>query len=186
LKKYFIFIAASLISINTLSQEINNKNRVYLEFLGKGLFYSMNYEREIIHTDININMNISAGISVFPGLTSLESSVDLFLPFEINGSYSFGNHHAAIGYGTTFWKYKINYIEIDNTNLSQQPVEPSLVVIREWFAHLCLEYRYMKPEGGLMLKAGYTPLFFAETSNSQLNKSINYQTSFNLGIGWTF
>ena len=84
------------------------------------------------------------------------------------------------------WKYKINHIEIDNTNLSQQPIEPSLVVIKEWFAHLCLEYRYMKPEGGLMLKAGYTPLFFAETSNSQLNKSINYQTSFNLGVGWTF
>ena len=186
MKKIFTIIIISLISLNIFSQELTNKNRIYLEFLGKGLFYSLNYEREVFHTDINISMNASAGFALLPGFTSLENSIDLFLPFEINGVYSFGNHHAAIGYGTTFWKYKINDIEIDNTNLSQQPVEPTLVVIREWFAHLCLEYRYMKPEGRFMLKAGYTPLFFAETRNSQLNKSINYQTSFNLGMGWTF
>ena len=186
MKSILTILLALLCSQPVSSQEVDNQNRIYLEFLGKGLFYSVNYEREIIHTEMNINVNISTGISLFPGLTSLEKSIDLFLPFEVNGSYSFGNHHAVIGYGTTFWKYKVNHIEIDNTNLSQQPVEPTLVVIKEWFAHLCFEYRYMKPEGGIMLKAGYTPLFFAETRNSQLNKSVNYQTSFNIGLGWTF
>ena len=152
-------LLAFLCSGSISSQEVGNQNRIYLELLGKGLFYSINYEREVIHTEMNINVNVSAGLSVFPGFTSLEKSIDLFLPFEVNGAYSFGNHHAVFGYGTTFWKYKINHIEIDNTNLSQQPIEPTLVVIKEWFAHFCIEYRYMKPDGGIMAKAGFMYLY---------------------------
>ncbi len=164
----------------------NNQNRIYFELLGKGMFYSFNYEREIIKLNDNIGFNLSAGFSLVPGLTSLENSIDLFLPFEVNCIYSFGNHHAVLGYGTTYWSYKVNDIEIDNSNLSLQPAEPSLVPIHEWFAHMTFEYRFMKPEGGIMVKIGYNPLFFASTMNSKFTKKVNYQTSMNIGIGWAF
>ena len=58
-------------------------------------------------------------------------------------------------YGST----KVLDIKIDNSNIGLAP-EPTLKEMKEWFAHIVLEYRYEKPEGGLMAKAGISPLFF--------------------------
>ena len=186
MRQFLLFITFFIFSANGFSQNDLAKNSIYLEFLGKGLFYSLNYERNIFQINELIGINLSSGIGVFPGLTSIGKSTDLFIPFEGNVSFSKNHHHAVIGYGTTYWRYKINHIEIDNSNLSQQPVPPSLIATTEWFAHMVFEYRYKKPEGGFLFKIGYTPLFFAPIPNTSFNSSINYQTSFNLGLGWSF
>ena len=186
MKCFLLIINFYLFSINVFTQNDLSKNAIYLELLGKGFFYSLNYERNIIQINDVIGINLSAGMGVFPGLTSIEKSTDLFIPLEGNLCFSKGAHHGVIGYGSTFWRYKVNHIEIDNSNLSQQPISPTLIAINEWFAHMVLEYRYKKPEGGFLFKAGYTPLFFAPVDNTSFNGKINYQTSFNLGFGWAF
>ena len=168
------------------SQNDMSKNILYLELLGKGFFYSVNYERNAVQFNDLIGLNLSTGIGIFPGLTSIEKSVDVFIPLECNFSLSKNSHHFVVGYGTTYWRYKINYIEINNSNLAQQPIQPTLVAVNEWFAHMVLEYRFQKTSGGILFKVGYTPLFFASIENTSFNRSINYQTSFNLGIGWAF
>lgn len=65
-------------------------------------------------------------------------------------------------------------------------MQPTLVAVNEWFAHMVLEYRFQKTSGGILFKVGYTPIYFASIENTSFNRSINYQTSFNLGIGWAF
>ena len=185
--KYFILtLSICFFCMKSFSQETYSKNNIYIELLGKGFYYSINYERKLFRLNEIISTNASIGISVFPGLTSIEKSTDILLPVENNFCFSKQNHHAVVGYGTTFWSYKVNYIDIDNTNLSQQPLPPSLIRVNEWFAHLLLEYRFQKPSGGFLFKVGYCPLFFAPTENTNFNKNSNYQTSFNLGIGWSF
>ena len=186
MKLYLILITACLSNLISFTQEDHSKNNIYVEFLGKGFFYSINYEREVFQINDLIGCNLSAGLGIFPGLTSIEKSTDLFIPFEMNFSISKNNHHGILGYGTTYWRYKVNYIDIDNSNLSQQPIQPTLVNVNEWFAHFLIEYRYHKPIGGFLFKAGYCPLFFAQANNSSFTKKINYQTSINIGVGWSF
>lgn len=164
---------------------VSSKNSVYFELLGKGLLYSFNYEREIYRIDEKLAFNGSVGFSILPGFTDIEKTKDRVLPLEINAKYSFGKHHVVLGYGTTLWKYKINEIKIDNSNIGLAP-EPTLKEMKEWFAHLVLEYRYQKPEGGLMAKAGISPLFFDYMNHSAFTKSTNAQFSINLGIGYSF
>lgn len=173
-------------SKETNSASDNSKNNVYIEALGKGFYYSVNYEREVYRIDEKIAFNGSIGFSLYNGETDIEKSKDFLLPLEVNVKYSFGSHHAVFGYGTTLWKYKVIDIAIDNTNVGQAPATPTLKPMKEWFAHFVLEYRYQKPEGGFLVKAGLSPLFFDKMSYSAFDKSTNYQMSFNLGVGWGF
>ena len=65
---------------------------------------------------------------------------------------------------------KTRDIPINNANWDQQPVTPSMKKVTEWFAHMVFEYRWQKPEGGLMAKAGWSPLFFAKMENFKYQK----------------
>ncbi len=186
-KRFSILLVTIVLGISSFAQDnIPAKNSVYFELLGKGMFYSFNYERELFRANDQLSFNGSIGFCIMNGFTSIEKSKDFLMPFEINAKYSFDKHHVVLGYGTTYYKYKINHIEISNSNLNQQPVAPELITIKEWFAHLTMEYRYQKPDGKLMLKAGFTPLFFAATSHSAFDKKINGQGSINLGAGFVF
>ena len=163
-----------------------SKNTAYFELLGKGLLYSFNYEREIYRIDEKLAFNGSIGFSILPGFTDIEKSKDRVFPFEINAKYSFGKHHVVFGYGTTLWKYKVLDITIDNSNIGGPPAEPTLKEMKEWFAHIVLEYRFQNPEGGIMAKAGISPLYFDYMSNSAFTKNSNAQFSINLGVGYSF
>jgi len=163
-----------------------SKNTAYFELLGKGLLYSFNYEREIYRIDEKLAFNGSVGFSILPGFTDIEKTKDRVYPLEINAKYSFGSHHVVLGYGTTLWKYKVLDIKIDNSNIGGPPAEPTLKEMKEWFAHLVLEYRYQKPEGGIMAKAGISPLYFDYMSHSAFSKNTNAQFSINLGVGYSF
>ena len=186
--KSILFTLALLTTSVVISSQENrsSKNTAYLELLGKGMFYSFNYEREIYRIDEKLAFNGSVGFSIIPGFTDIEDSQDRLFPFEINAKYSFDKHHVVLGYGTTLWRYKINEIKIDNSNIGSAPAEPKLKEMKEWFAHIVLEYRYQKPEGGFMAKGGISPLFFDYMANSAFTKNTNTQFSINLGIGYSF
>ena len=164
----------------------NSKNTAYFELLGKGGIYSFNYEREVYRINEQLAFNASLGFSIMNGFTDIEKSKDRLFPLEINAKYSFGKHHVLLGFGSTLWKYKVLDIKIDNSNVGGDPASPTLVNRKEWYAHLTLDYRYQKPEGGLMLKAGITPLWFDKMSYSAFTKNANFQMWGNIGIGWGF
>lgn len=187
--KTFLIVSIVFISLfgNSYSaQKEGAKNTAYIEFLGKGFYYSLNYERVLVQFNDQLGIQASWGFGLYPGTTNIEKSTDFTMPIELNVRYSFVKHHAVIGYGTTLWKYKLPEIPISNSNIDQQPIQPTLKNVKEWFAHMVFEYRYQKPEGGLMLKVGYTPLFFAQDPVFAYTKKVNYATSFNLGVGYSF
>ena len=161
------------------------KNNFQFELLGKGLFYSLSYERELVSFD-EITVNFSSGFCIFPSFTSLEPSNEIILPAQLNVGYSINSHHLHFGFGTSFWRYSTNYLPIDNNNISSQPISPILKEQWEVFSHLTFEYRYNNKEKKLLYKIGYVPLFFAEMPNTAFNKKVNYQTSLCLGIGYKF
>jgi hypothetical protein len=113
-------------------------------------------------------------------------AADFLMPIELNVRYSLGNHNIVAGYGTTYWRYYLPEIPINSANWDQQPIAPTMKKVKEWFAHMVLEYRWQKPEGGLMAKAGWSPLFFAKMQNFKYQKKANFANSFNIGIGYSF
>lgn len=163
----------------------NQKNNLQLEFFGKGFYYSVGYERKFVISE-KVNFGANIGLCLFPGLTSLEPSTEILVPFELNTSIKKLQNEFIIGAGTTFWKYQVNYIPITNNNLNQQPLTPELISETEWFAHISFEYRLHAKSKPLFYKLGYIPLFFDFTPNSKFTNSLNYQTSFTIGIGWSF
>ena len=50
-----VFLTTSIII--TSQEEQNNKNTAYFELLGKGVYYSFNYEREIYRIDEKLAFN---------------------------------------------------------------------------------------------------------------------------------
>lgn len=163
----------------------NQKNNLQLEFFGKGFYYSVGYERKFVISE-KVNFGANIGLCLFPGMTSLEPSSEILVPFELNTSIKKLQNEFIIGAGTTFWKYQVNYIPITNNNLNQQPLTPELISETEWFAHISFEYRLHAKSKPLFYKVGYIPLFFDFTPNSKFTNSLNYQTSFTIGIGWSF
>lgn len=189
-----VAIIVGILGLHTVNaQNISAKNTVYAELLGKGFYYSINYERNIYELNDKISFQGSVGFCLMDGLYTDEykkliegMKMDFTLPLELNVRYSLGNHNIVAGYGTTFWRYYLPEIEINSANWDQQPVEPSMKSVKEWFAHAVVEYRWQKPEGGIMAKAGWSPLFFAKMANFNYQKKINFANSFNIGIGYSF
>jgi hypothetical protein len=165
--------------------QVYAKNNAYLEFGGKGLFYSFNYERRLFNLGEKTSVNGSIGFSLFPGLTQVKGSTDFLMPLSISiQQHLKKNHHLVIGTGSTYYSYQINDIEISNANLISQPLRARLKTVTEWFGHLNFEYRHQKPEGGFMFKAGITPLFFDRMQNFEGMKTAQF--SANAGIGFGF
>ncbi|MCB9189287.1 MAG: hypothetical protein H6599_08395 [Flavobacteriales bacterium] len=189
-----VAIIAGIIGIHTAqAQTITAKNTVYAELLGKGFYYSINYERNIYELNDKISFQGSIGFCLVDGQYTDQykeliegMKMDFTLPIELNVRYSLGNHNIVAGYGTTFWRYYLPEIEINSSNWEQQPVAPTMKKVTEWFAHMVLEYRWQKPEGGLMAKMGWSPLFFDTMENFRYQKKVNFANSFNLGIGYSF
>lgn len=183
---FLVSLMIILLRFSSVAQTDAAKNTFYAELIGKGFYYSINYERTWVHINDKVGLATSIGMCLFNGQTDIEKSRDFTLPLEFNVNYGMGNHHIVGGFGTTYWRYFLPDIEITNANLNQQPLKPQLKKVSEWFAHAVIEYRYQKPEGGLMLKVGYVPLFFAKMENFAYQKKANYATSFNLGVGYSF
>jgi hypothetical protein len=121
----FSFIIGSL--TNIYSQAIDAKNSAYFELGGKGLYYSINYERNIVEFNDQLSLQSSVGFGLFPGMTDIKKSTDFTMPLELNLRYSLeNNHNIVFGYGTTLYKYQLNDIDISNANLSQEPLVPQL------------------------------------------------------------
>lgn len=167
------------------TQQTYAKNNIYLELAGKGLFYSINYERSLFNIGEKTSVRANIGFCIFPGLTKVRKSNDFLMSFSISiQQHLKKNHFISFGVGSTYYNYLINDIPITNANLHLQPLTAKLKPITEWFGHINLEYRFQKPKGGLMYKAGVTPLFFDKMQNFTGMKTAQF--SANIGIGYTF
>ena len=166
--------AASVTLIVSCSFAQNNT--IYLELLGNGLLYSLNYDRMV--TD---KISVRAGyggltVSQFvtdenaaPGTFSItnEDVKITMIPLIVNYLRGGGNHKLEIGGGVVLvsvdWSGTVE--ELGSFKLGADGALPTGN----------LGYRYQKSEGGFFFKASLCP-FFAETM----------VTSVGLGFGYSF
>ncbi len=119
------------------------KNSIFLEVGGNGIVYSINYDR-LFDFSNKIKGSARIGVNYFENFNNNESRI-FGIPVEFSGLYSISKnkHFLELGTGLTYFNSK-KFKESQNENV--------------FIFALRLGYRYQNPEGGLFLKAGFTPL----------------------------
>lgn len=132
-----------LLSGAAMAQSPTSPNSVYLEFLGNGLFYSINYE--YLFTE-SFGGRVGAGY-----IAPLWYSTGTFplMACYLRGS---GNHKLELGLGACV------ILQSENQGVSfwneDEEIKGSGVL-----GTATVGYRYQRPEGRIIFRAGLTPFF---------------------------
>jgi hypothetical protein len=129
---------------------ITATNAVYLELLGNGVFYSINYER-MFYQKGNIRAAARIGVGALPRKVGSGTYLMAALPVELIGMLGKSKHflEAGVGY-TPFlvpWTGSVGYASDDE-------FESYIIRSRIPFR---IGYRYQKPAGGFFFRAAYMP-----------------------------
>lgn len=140
----------------------NARNTIYVEGLGSGGFYSVNYERLVLLKTTHA-FGYRVGASYY-GMQPNKANVI----GEAVALLGTGKHHADFGLGVTATK---------------ESWGERMPGVRPWdlYAVPRASYRYQKPTGGLMLRAGFTPTFKLTRANAS-----NHGPWYGLAVGYSF
>ncbi len=117
-------------------------NSVQLDLGGQGLFYALNYER-ILFNQQRWKTAAQVGVSYYPESTGI---LDYWFPVGINEMYSMGSHHVEAGLAFVWVR-----------SASRGSRNEVLHWFWDYFASGRLGYRYQKPDGRFLFRAGFTP-----------------------------
>lgn len=162
MKIKFLSILFFVLTIPLFSQENYSHNTVYGEFLGRGGFYSINYDRLFVVKE-------KTKISLSVGFSTLNNFRIHYYPIGL--SVLLGNkHHLEFGPGITVVEGEFGTADFKSVEYQ----------IYSSYTFL-LGYRFQKKEGGLMFRPSYLVGF---SSNDVADRDIYHWLGF--AIGYTF
>jgi len=135
------------------SNKLGSKNSLFLELGGAAGIASLNYDRLLLAVGGKIKLSGRLGISSYSDFYE-NTSPDLFIPFGGFAMYAFGLHHVELGLGFTFLNYAARNIDEDG--------KVGFIRIKELLFNPSLGYRLQSSEGGLFLRASYTPFVYGK------------------------
>lgn len=112
-------------------------NNIYVELLGNGYFYSLNYERMVLNS-------LACRVGVMYNLSNDNTNGGTVIPIMVNFLPFNGKHHLEIGGGVTRFSGRLNWDE----GAAYLPTA-------------AIGYRYQPPEGGFLFKLTFTPILGA-------------------------
>jgi len=125
-------------------------NAAYIELLGAGLFYSLNYDRRISDFGLRLGLmyfSVSSGVDS-AGQSASASWIGIPLSVSYLGLGS-QKHCFEIGAGVTIHHFSagVSTLGVDSTGSATTVL-----------GHAILGYRYQPLNGGFFLRAGLTPI----------------------------
>lgn len=156
-------LAAPLVLLALTTLEVNTqelaKNAMYVEILGHGLFYSVNYDRVVVHDDVSLRVGamIISGESNDPGAEA-KATLKMF-PIVLTRLVGSDRHKLELGIGATIVTSKREGPEgaVWESKFPIPSTSGTTVV-----GTASLGYRYQKQSGGLVFRAGLSPFFTFE------------------------
>lgn len=148
-----LFLVGVLANVNA-----QKRNAVYVEALGNGLFYSINYERQILN---NRNLGIKIGAMYFKG-----SSHVVMLPLHLR--YVLGQKHGLEIAGGITYQYRFSNSENEGI------LAPSGALM----------YRY-QADNNFLFRVGIAPTFVKYEDNAYFSSAFLYVWP-GASIGYTF
>ncbi|MBI4929702.1 MAG: hypothetical protein HY841_02990 [Bacteroidetes bacterium] len=147
--RYIIIAGFLLNSFYTHSQQsIIATHTLFVEGFGAGVsYYSINYDKILFVTDKSVYSIRIGASALYNQVDTNKKGLGMTFPLAFN-RWNTANkkHHFEVSVGGTIsWGYYG-----DGTK-----------VVRgvQWIITGFVGYRYQKPEGGLMIRAGWTPLY---------------------------
>jgi hypothetical protein len=137
------------------------RNAVYVEGLGPGLLYSINYERSFGDFAARIGFSYwSVTASSGDGINTAQETASIFT-VPITLSYlGIGSkrHMFEVGAGATIAHVGAGGTSIDTDSSTTSSGSATVI-----FPHAVLGYRYMPPDGGFLFKVGIAPIFAGDS-----------------------
>ena len=168
-----ISILVLAIKANSLQAQVlfegGARNTVYAELAGTAGLWSVNYDRVIMYAGkFKVGARLGFGFMTegYEG-----STVDTYIPFTVNGLYSFSNHHIEAGIGFNVASYDVR----DVTDV----VNPGWTRKTELWGSWHFGYRFQQGNGGMFYRVVYSPFFYGG------NPQGRFEHWAGIGIGWT-
>ena len=145
-----VLLAQVKLAPSTHNNRFRQRNNIHLELGGQGLFYSVNYERNILNYN-NFKSSLQLGVSFYPAPIDLRSR--LWIPFSVNQLISFNQHHLEAGAGILMTLFQ-NHSSMEGvlSHDNKMELHPTCKI----------GYRYQKPGGRMIYKALFTPIMLRE------------------------
>jgi hypothetical protein len=125
------------------------KNLVYLELLGNGIAYSVNYER-MLTDDLSARLGFSyLSVTIGSGESAVKADV-VTAPMLLNYTVGGRNHRAELGAGAT-----VLYASASSSSGGVTSSGEGAAIVGTGV----VGYRYSPADGGFVFRAGFTPLF---------------------------
>lgn len=140
------FILSIFITGTTCSgQKLIAPNSIYLELLGNGIIYSINYDRMFSE-----NVGGRIGFTYFPAVSAIFTSTeDIFVvPLLLNVFVGDGDSRLELGAGIVYAQATLSTIFSDQKEDASGMAET-----------ITIGYRYQERTGGLVFRIGFTPFF---------------------------
>jgi hypothetical protein len=156
--------AASLAARPALAQETapTARNAVYVELFGSGLLYSINYDRLL-------TPNVAGRVGLmFASAEDDEGDSGTVAIVPITASYLFGrgNSHFEAGLG-----FAVASADFDTEELIDVDESGSSTGV---YGTGVLGYRYQRPDGGFVFRAGLTPIITTDSFLPWFGVSFGY------------
>ncbi|MCX6350732.1 MAG: hypothetical protein NTX03_02600 [Bacteroidetes bacterium] len=156
---YFVLLTSPYVA--TSQTETTNttpqRNTIYAEAFGQGLLNSFNYDR-LYRLDKKVKNSFSAGLTLVPH----QENFVLGLPIAYNFIFGEGSNHLELGLGFTvlYSRHRDEVYEkvTDTGNLTHTYSYKGAA--NDWYSYITpkIGYRFQSPEGGLFLRATFTPM----------------------------
>ncbi len=196
------FCTLSFFSQVYFKNQVFNPHSAYLEIMGNARFYSVNYE--FLFHDYGVKQGIRAGAGVFPNFFIANKPLCIHVTSEYVGFWLGRNHHIEWGGGVTYRYETYTRNSTEKTYQFVPPTDTIPVYINHTYKSTTsgpiitvrLGYRYQDPEGGLLIRAGWIPMFYLmnrekivyddqQISNNKL-PLIKRMMNFGVSIGWNW
>lgn len=157
---------------------VYNRKAAYLEIMGNGIFYSLNYE--YLFRDNGIKMGLRGGPCYFINMFSFNKPTVMTGNIEFVAFDGKKNHHLELGAGLN---YRYQYYKRTETGYTASIVNNDTIIssyTRTYkysttgpAAVLRIGYRYQHHDGGIVFRAGWTPMFhFMNREKIKMNDQI--------------
>jgi hypothetical protein len=139
---------------------VTSPSAVYVELLGNGLLYSINYDHRIAP-----KLAARVGVMGLGGVSDSSSAAVFTAPVMLSYLFGEGNSHFEVGAGLILAAGAVDEVDpLEDESFSRA------------FGTATLGYRYQRPDGGFIFRTGLTP-FFDHTG---------FAPSFGISFGYGF
>jgi hypothetical protein len=172
LRLFFFGLMVCSVSYGQTDSSKTSRNNAYLELLGNGGVYSINYERIVVE-----NFALRLGFSAFKSGTLFGEGNNSVVTVPVLGNFLFGKKKSKFELGAGFLvgrkKFTSSLRPEDNTN-------SSIIDLTG-----IIGYRYQPSKAGFMFRAGLTP-FYAFKAGDDAYPSSGLFLSGGVSIGYSF